>query len=55
MSVEFHWLIASLSVSAPALFAVREKKLVNENGKNPFDVRIIFLEDLLSEGRSKIG
>jgi len=34
-------------VSAPALFAVREKELVNENEKNPFDVHIIFLEDIL--------
>lgn len=34
-------------VSAPALFAVREKELVDENEKNPFDVSIIFLEDFL--------
>ncbi|MEX2752636.1 MAG: PIN domain-containing protein [Candidatus Freyarchaeota archaeon] len=34
-------------VSAPALFAVKEKELVHENEKTPFDIRIIFLEDIL--------
>jgi len=35
-------------VSAPALFAVREKELADENEKRPFDVQILFLEDLLN-------
>jgi hypothetical protein len=34
-------------VSAPAFFAFREKELVDENQRTPFDIRIIFLEDLL--------
>ncbi|MGQ9723699.1 MAG: PIN domain-containing protein [Candidatus Jordarchaeum sp.] len=34
-------------ISAPALFAVKEKELTNESKKKPFDVKIIFLEDLL--------
>ncbi|MBS7288812.1 MAG: hypothetical protein KIH01_08775 [Candidatus Freyarchaeota archaeon] len=35
-------------VSAPALFAARERELVEEIEREPFDVNVMFLEDLLS-------
>ena len=34
-------------LSAPALFAVKEKEIINEEKKKPFDIHILFLEDLL--------
>jgi len=33
-------------ISAPALFAFKEKEIVEENSKEPFDVEIIFLDDI---------
>ena len=33
-------------ISAPALFAFKEKELIEENNKEPFDIEIIFLEDI---------
>lgn len=35
-------------VSAPALFTTRERELVEEIEREPFDVNIVFLEDLLN-------
>jgi hypothetical protein len=34
-------------LSLPVLFAVREKELAKEIEKRPFDVEILFLEDLV--------
>jgi hypothetical protein len=34
-------------LSLPVLFAIREKELAKEIEKHPFDVEILFLEDLV--------
>lgn len=33
-------------ISAPALFVIKEKEIIEESNREPFDVEIIFLEDI---------
>ena len=33
-------------ISAPALFTFKEKEIIEENSKEPFDIEIIFLDDI---------